>query len=142
MPRLFVYILLCIIIPNATARAADAVMPVKVQLISMETWQAMQDSEVQTQTANHDANYDSTGEYEGEEDGLTAEETGEYDISYSSNKTRLLFNRLDMNGDGIITMTEYLARGGRRASEESFLALDHNEDGLLSTAELENFYSL
>lgn len=141
MPRLFVYLLLCIIIPNATARAADAVMPVKVQLISMETWQTMQDSEVQTQTANQDANY----EYDASNaDGLTATRTEEqsYDLSGDTNMTSLLFARLDVNNDGTVTMTEYLVRGGRRATQSSFYELDHNEDGLLSIAELENFYSL
>lgn len=142
MPQLFLCLLLCLVIPNSTARAAEAILPVKVQIISMEKWQAMQESELQMQTANSDANYDYGDAFHTDELNESQTEEQTYDLSGATSMTSLLFARLDINSDGAITMTEYLARSGRRASEDNFHHLDRDADGFLSISELDGFYSL
>lgn len=143
MSRLYPRLLLCLIIPNSAASATEAILPVKVQIISMETWQSMQESELQMQNANQVANSEYEYDTLGTDHSITdPTEDKSYDISGNNDMTSLLFARLDMSMDGAITMTEYLARGGRRASEDNFHHLDRDADGFLSISELDGFYSL
>lgn len=158
MQRIILCFMAFIFFYGSPAMAAEAILPIRAQIISAETWQKMQQSKMQTTDANHDAeptavtSQTDSSDNSFTEDVLTTENGIVYDTSgeditsyqptasdYTISKAYRLFNRLDTNRDSIITIEEYLNRGGRRATKDSFAMLDEDGNGWLSLVELSAF---
>ena len=144
--RLFLlFILLSASLYPLELKAAEAIMPISVRIISKADWDKMQQEKLQAASAESESIY--TEEYtvpitedvvydtDGEE--LTMVRPSGYQRTVSMND--LFFNRLDDDRSGFVSHNEFIENGGRRATDDLFNTLDKNLSGTLDITELSGF---